>query len=732
VQVLDRGSIETTGTGYCPTVDRSDSDRWRRIASHALVVLASVAILLALIAAYARQCAVDSDQFANRATAALRDDSVRSLLAQKITDEVVLKNEADLIAARPIIESVASEIVGGRAFTGLFRRAVRDVHRALFKRDKNTVTLTIADVGTVLAAALERVRPSLAKELRSTERVQVVRENIGSLSATLANIAERVQILAILLIALALMSVAGAVIVSPERRDTIIELGLGMAAAGGLLVAAYAIARSAAVNQLEQPEEQAAARAVWDAFLGDLRTEGWILAGSGAVIAAAASSLIKPLPFGEPLRVVGARLAREPRSRTGRALRGLGFIAAGVLVLVNRNAVLTLLLNVFGIYLIYEGVSAILRLVYRPEEHTEHRPAPGPLRRFDVRRLAIGLVPAVVVVAVVAFFLGTGGTTTAAPAPGGCNGHEELCDRPLDEVALAATHNSMSVPLPGWYSSEQEKPIADQLRDGIRGLLIDTHYGDRLPNGKVRTYFGSREELEKKVKVDGVSPEAFDAALNLRDRLGFSGKGERGMYLCHSFCELGATRLGSVLADLRTFLVANPGAVLVVINQDYVTPEDFVGAVEDADLERFAYTGPVSGKWPTMREMVDSGKRVVFLAENHAGAAPWYHLAYDTITEETPYAFKKPAQLTNPDNLDKTCEPNRGPDEAPVFLVNHWITTDPLPLPSDASRVNAYDPLLARARDCRRIRNHLPNLVAVNFYRRGDLFRVVDTLNGLN
>ena len=46
--------------------------------------------------------------------------------------------------------------------------------------------------------------------------------------------------------------------------------------------------------------------------------------------------------------------------------------------------------------------------------------------------------------------------------------------------------------------------------------------------------------------------------------------------------------------------------------------------------------------------MVDSGKRVVFLAENHAGGAPWYQLAYDGITEETPYSFNKVAQLTRP------------------------------------------------------------------------------------
>ena len=56
---------------------------------------------------------------------------------------------------------------------------------------------------------------------------------------------------------------------------------------------------------------------------------------------------------------------------------------------------------------------------------------------------------------------------------------------------------------------------------------------------------------------------------------------------------------------------------------------------------------------------------------------------------------------------------------------------EPLPLPSDAEKVNAYEPLLARARECERIRGQIPNLIAVNFYRRGDLFRVVDTLNGV-
>ena len=196
----------------------SDSHPGRLYASRALVVLASIAVMLALVAAYARQAAVNSDQFANRATVALHDDSVRSLIAQKVTDELVLKNEADLIAARPIIESVASEIVRGRAFTNLFRKAVRDLHRALFKRDRNTVTLTLTDVGTVLAAALEQVRPALAEELQSTERVELIKSNIGSLSATLADVAETVELLALFLVLLSLVLVAGALVVAPDRR----------------------------------------------------------------------------------------------------------------------------------------------------------------------------------------------------------------------------------------------------------------------------------------------------------------------------------------------------------------------------------------------------------------------------------------------------------------------------------------------------------------------------------
>jgi hypothetical protein len=702
------------------------SVRRRSRIARGLVVAAALVLFLALIAGYARHALVDSDQFANRAAAALRSDAVRTLIAERITDQVVLANQADLLTARPIIESVAADVVGSAGFSNLFGSAVRDVHRALFLRDQNTLTLTVADVGTVLAAALQALRPSLADELERTGRISLITRDIGSLSGRMARIADAVKVIALLLALAGAALIAAAIWVSPDRRRTVGELGVGAAAAGVLLVVALAVVRAIAVHRLEDPDEQAAAGAVWDAFLADLRNAGLIVAGSGAVIAAAAASLIKPLELGEPLRRAGAWLRTEPVPPAARALRGAVFVAAGALVLVARDATLQLLVTVLGVYLVYEGVSALLRLVYRaPPEHEEAKP-----RRVR-RRLVAPAVAAVLVAGAAAVFLASGGTSTAAPATGGCNGHLSLCGRPLDEVALAATHNSMSAPLPGWFSSQQDAPIPAQLDDGIRGLLIDTHYADRLPNGKLRTYFGSEHSLKSQARRDGVSPAAIDAAMRLRERLGFSGEGERGMYLCHTFCELGAITLASALDDLHAFLVAHPGDVVVVINQDYVTPEDFVKAVDDAGLGDLAYAGPTD-RWPTLREMIDSGSRVVFLAENHAGAAPWYHLAYERITKETPFSFSSTGQLTSPAKLAASCAPNRGPEDAPIFLVNHWITTDPAPRPSNASVVNAFDPLLARMRECQRIRRHLPNLVAVDFYRRGDVFEVVDTLNGVS
>jgi hypothetical protein len=685
----------------------------------ALVVVASVLLVAAALAAYGWRVLYDSDQFANRAAATLQDERVRAVLADRVTDQLIVPRRPELLAARPVVSSVVSAAVGGDAFASVFRRGVRDVHAAVFHGKQDTVTLTLVDVATVVSAALAALDPRLASQLDAERRVSFVHRDLGGA----APLVRRLRALALVLAALTLACAAAALVLSHDRRRTASRLAIGMIAAGVAIVAVYVVARAVVVGTTSDPDARAAAGAVWDAFLGDLRTAGWLIAGTGAVVAAAAASLVRPIEVEEPLRTAWRLVGREPERTVWRAARGAALVAAGVAIVADPPAALQLAATLIGVYVVFKGLEALLRLTYRPADEAQPRPR--------ARGIVVPVVATLVIAAAVAAFVGAGAVDTPAQAVAGCNERTALCARPLDQVTLPATHNAMSVPEPGWFASLQERPIAGQLEDGIRGLLLDTHYADRLKNGRTRTYFGSPEQFRQTIQQDGVSDESLRAAQRLRERAGFQGEGERGMYLCHTFCELGSTPLADVLRDIHDFLVTHPEDVLVVVNQDYVTPADFVGAVRAAGLDRYALTPPAPGAaWPTLREMVDRDQRLVLLAENHAGAAPWYQLAYQRLLQETPFMFKDTAQLTDPRNVAASCRDNRGPPSAPLFLLNHWINTDPVPRPGNAAVVNAYEPLLARARACERARKRRINLLAVDFYKRGDLFRVVDTLNG--
>jgi hypothetical protein len=705
--------------------------RVRASTARGLVVLATILLVLATLCGYARRTLFDSNQFATRAADTLRDTSVRNLIAERVTDDLVLRREADLLAARPLIESAISNLVGGSAFRSLFVRGVRDVHSAVFRRDQNTLTLTLADVGSVVAAAVQKLKPKLAAQIRRQGQVTLVKQDVGDTASRLARLAGKVRVVAYLLAGLTLLAALGALVLSVDRRATTFELGVGVGIAGVVVVVLCVVARAIVLSRVHAPDSHAAAAAVWASFVDDLRTFGWVLAGSGAVIAAAADSVLRPVAIEGTLRAGWQAVTREPRSTALRVARAAGLIALGGLVVAAPSTALEVVATLVGVYLIYKGVTVLLAIVYHP--------APGRRAEFAserqrlVRHVAVPLIAVIIVAGALVGFVAGGGTTQgdAAVVGGGCNGFESLCDKRLDQVVLPATHNSMSVPLPGWFSSEQETPIGTQLADGIRGLLLDTHYGDKLSGGKVRTDFGNNANIRKIAQQDGVSPQAAEAAQRLRARLGFGGNGKRGMYLCHTFCELGATLLSTGLGQIHDFLATHPSAVMVVINQDYITPADFVKAVGDAGLTQYVFKDFDSKPWPTLREMIDSNQRLVLLAENHAGGAPWYRLAYKSLTEETPYTFRRVSLLTAPDELPKSCQPNRGHEGAPLFLVNHWISTDPVPRPSDAAKVNAYKPLLARAQECEKFRGHLPNLLAVNFYKEGDVFRVVDKLNGV-
>jgi hypothetical protein len=263
----------------------------------------------------------------------------------------------------------------------------------------------------------------------------------------------------------------------------------------------------------------------------------------------------------------------------------------------------------------------------------------------------------------------------------------------------------------------------------VRGLLIDAHYGLRAGDA-VRTDLSERSERagnkDRELYEQTLGPEGLAAIQRIRDRV-LPGEGEPGVFLCHRFCELGATELTGALREVREFLVERPDEVLVIVIQDYVLPSAIVSAFEQSELIEKVYRGPPAGPFPTLREMIDSGQQVVVYAEHNGGGAPWYTAGYDRAIQETPFTFKRSALLTS--DWPATCVANRGTDTAPLLLINHWVNTDPTPRPSNAALVNRRDVLVGRARECERIRGRRANLLAVDFVAQGDLLGAADELN---
>jgi hypothetical protein len=335
---------------------------------------------------------------------------------------------------------------------------------------------------------------------------------------------------------------------------------------------------------------------------------------------------------------------------------------------------------------------------------------------------AVGLVPALVAGVRQlrpAIALAIGGTAAATltavfvvrspaadPVPvRRCNGSAELCDRPYDRVVQAATHNAMSSSDTVLVWPEHDGDIRSQLEAGIRALLIDTKYWERVDNP------GDLSTLEQVLPAD--------IASLLFATLGQRLEAHDGTYLCHSRCAYGAIPFRQELGTVRDFLAANPDEVVTLIIQNGITAADTEAAFVDAGLTSYLYDGDPTGGWPTLGQLVDRGQRLVVIAERDGPPPAWYHDGRELLTD-TSFAVGSPA--------DFTCERRRGDPDAPLFLLNHWIARQ-VPDRADAALVNQRAYIIDRVRACEIVTGRLPTFVAVDFYSLGDVVGAVEALN---
>ena len=705
------------------------SEHSRGIASTVLVVLGAILLLAGTIAYYGRTEIIAREAFADHAVEALQNDGVRELVGQQIVVNVVDRGSTDLVAVRPLLESVVGAVIQTDPFRRLFRQAALQTNQVFFEREKGNALFDLADAAQVVRFGLKSVSPKLAEELPRDLEPKLLTLRRREFAGTTLAVADDIRILGIVLPLLALIAFVAAVALAPDRRLGVLRVGVGIGAAGVLMAVTLLILRARTLagvrGEDETTDEQIrdAVAGVLDAYMGDLF--GWaLLLGLAGLVVGAAAAALDPEDVEEPVTRLRRRLFERPPTVPGRALHGLSALALGILVVLNPTLALQVVAILGGAFLVFYGTSELLVLLQRGGRAASTPAAEGGRRRA----FAVAGVAAVLCVAVLAGLvtlatrddgsLDRSGTVTKA---GTCNGSRGLCDVPLNEAVFAGTHNSFSAAdSPDWFIANQRRTIKRQLRDGIRLLLLDAHWGVRADNGRVSTDFETEQRDRNRV-VAALPPEILKAAERLAGRVGLRGSGEeRELYLCHTVCEIGATPMVDALEDIRQFLDDNRGEVVIIFMEPYVAPKDIEKSFQESGLDKYVATLDRDEPLPTLGQLVQSDERVIVFTEKDAdGTVPWYIDGF-SLVQDTPLKATKREQLR--------CKRFRGSADSPLLMLNHWADLFP-------PRLQANRPfqekqfILDRAHRCGRARGVTTNLIAVDHYDQGKLIPAVAALN---
>ena len=694
--------------------------------STVLLVIGAVSVWIALIVGGAARGVVRPDPFAQRVAATLSDPRVSSYVAARVTDAIVAERP-NLVSVRSVLQPAVNGVVASAPFRAVVRTSARAAHRALFESAAKNALLSLPDVSVLVRGALQHVSPEIAAKippgieakLASPEAERRFERFIGiwALLGKVLWVSWGVLLLGV-------VSILASIWVAPDRQTALVKAGGGLFAVALALLAVLPAGRIVAATLTQGPELRGVIHGLWSAFFMPIKSLALIAGSAGVVLAAAGGTMLEAVDPYARFKALW-RWLTEPLHPTAQIGRAIVVLAGGTYAVSNPTGATTALVAILGLVLVYTGLRELFRVVLaRTGVPTGARVVTGP--RGDVRAWRMAVAVAVVLVVVLGgtalvVFRAPAATLEEAGAVTACNSSPKLCDRRLDQVVFAGAHNAMSnAEIPGWLFPHQNHAFPGQLEDGVRALLIDVHYGVPAEEHVVTDFDREGGSVDK---IRGVlGPEATDAAVRIRNRFLGHETGPSALYFCHGFCELGAYPVVPALQGIRDWMLVNPGEVVLIVVEDYVTPQDLAVAFQDAGLLNLIYTGPVTKPFPTLRQLIDWDQRLVLFIESGKPGVPWLRPAFESM-QETPYTFHKPS--------DFSCKPNRGPRTAPFFQINNWIESTPAPRPSNAQIVNSYDALLARARECRQERGQLPNILAVDFYDVGDLFRVVQTLNGL-
>jgi NADH:ubiquinone oxidoreductase subunit 6 (subunit J) len=687
----------------------------------ALIVVAGVLLPVAVIAGWANSTIYDSETFSDRVVALLDSSVVRHQMASRLTEQLARGGNQQAVNFRPAFELAVEAGINTDTFRSIFRTAVERTHEALLEGQADGAGLNLSDSIAIITSTLQL--PGSAEPGSQAS---------GGLADSLEDVTDRLDnyrfwqwqdITAVLLVgAIAGAAIAATVgiVLAADRRRAVRRLGWAIVIGSGVVVLLVQFVRWLASRLVSDPDLSDAVKSAVGTGMADLRLVALWLIGYGVIVIAASSPSERRYTPRWARDAARRWIERRRASTRGRVFLGVAGLVVSVLLSTAPLWWLTVAVFVGALWLGYLAVLELLALV-RTRVTAGVRAGRRRWWREAIAATVVLIVAAAVVSAGLVVTTTSAARQAAAEGERKCNGDADNCDRTLAEITLAGSHNAMSSTLyPGWLFAEQIETIKGQLDAGVRALLIDTHYGvpsaSKMVGTKVPVVLTDRAAELTQPTGEDYDPAIAERAGQLAARAPAKAGGTRQIYLCHNFCEMGAVSFASVLADVKNFVDTHPDDVLTLIIQDATTPADTAAAITKAGLADHAYTLTPGEPLPTLGQMIDEDKTLlVFAEQGGAGAPEWYQKAYDWF-QETRYDFKSTA--------DFSCAANRGPHDAPLFLVNHWVNASP-PDPGKAGQANNPKLLADRLEQCAGQRDRVPNVVAVDFAVRAKIATTV-------